>query len=239
MSDSDERRLDDIHLLDDLPADTLRKLESRCRWREYQPNEKIIDRFSDDRDVFFVVDGAVQILNYSYSGREIAFARIRAGGYFGELAAIDGAPRSATVMALDKSLLAAMEPARFNELLSKEAMIAKRIIERMARIIRRCDDRIMDLSTLGAVQRVYLELLRLAQLDAATSTNWVIWPIPTQATIAGRASTSRETVARAMGQLAGEDIIERKHKPLYIRDRDRLEQLAAVFDPDWGEEKVR
>ena len=90
-----------------------------------------------------------------------------------------------------------------------------------------------------AVQRVYLELLRLAQLYAATSTNWVIWPIPTQATIAGRASTSRETVARAMGQLAGDNVIERKHKTLYIRDRDRLEQLAAVFDPDWGEEKVR
>ena len=152
MANSDERSLDDIRLLDDLPAETLRKLEGQCRWRVYQPNEKIIDRFSDDRDVFFVVGGAVQILNYSYSGREIAFARIRAGGYFGELAAIDGAPRSATVMALDKSLLAAMEPACFNQLLSEEAMIAKRIIERMARIIRRCDDRIMDLSTLGAVQ---------------------------------------------------------------------------------------
>ncbi len=97
----------------------------------------------------------------------------------------------------------------------------------------------MDLSTLGAVQRVYLEILRLAKLDAATQSHWVVWPIPTQVTIAGRASTSRETVARAVAQLGGAGIVGRKHKTLYIRNKGKLEELAAVFDPDWGEEITR
>ena len=236
MPEFDDKKLDGIELLKGLEPESLHKLESQCRWRRYDAHEKIIDRFNEDKDVFFVITGSVQILNFSHSGREIAFARVRGGGYFGELAAIDGKPRSAAVIALEDSLLAALKPKYFTKLFLDKPLIAMRIIERMARIIRRCDDRIMDLSTLGAVQRFYLELLRLAKLDAATSAQWIIYPIPTQATIASRASTSRETIARAMGQLSNIGIVERKNKTLYIRDKARLEKLAGVFDPDWGDE---
>ena len=109
----------------------------------------------------------------------------------------------------------------------------------MARIIRACDDRIMDLSTLGAVQRVYLELLGLSKLDPAGSGSWVIWPMPAQREIASQASTTRETVTRAIGELAAGGVITRKGKSLYIQDRARLESLAAKLAADWGEDGAR
>ncbi len=96
VPENDDRSLGIIRLFDDLSSDSMRDIEESCRWREYDTDEKIIDRFSDGGEVYFVVNGTVEILNYSYSGREIAFARVRGGGYFGELAAIDGKPRSAT-----------------------------------------------------------------------------------------------------------------------------------------------
>ncbi len=184
--------------------------------------------------------GTVQVVNYSMSGRKIALARIPAGSYFGELAAIDAQPRSANVVAADDCLVATMTPQLFNQLVVDHPELAKSLLLRLARIVRACDDRIMDLSTLGAVQRVCLELLQLAGPDPGGSDGWVIWPLPTQKEIASRASTTRETVARTIGQLAAAGVVERKKKSLYIRDRSRLEEYAAAVDPDqWSGDTAR
>lgn len=51
---------------------------------------------ADARDVYFIASGSVRVVNWSYSGREVSFEDVPAGGTtFGELAAIGGAPRSA------------------------------------------------------------------------------------------------------------------------------------------------
>ena len=226
MRQVDTGRLESIKLLGPLTAAEYRRLEKRCAWRRYKANEQILDRSSVSSDVLFVVEGRVHIVNYSMSGREIAYATVSAGGYFGELSAIDGEPRSATVVALEQCLLAGITPKVFNDLLLPHADIAIEVMRGLARIIRTCDDRIMDLSTLGAVQRVYVELLRRAIPDPVTAGAWIIYPMPTQTLIAGRASTTRETVARVLSQLSQAGLIGRKGKTVHIRDRDRLEMLA-------------
>ncbi len=238
MSEETGRRLDRIRLFADLDREALGALERACHWRQYTAKEKILDRDNEDRDVFFVIDGSVLVVNYSQTGREIALARIDAGSYFGELAAIDGQPRSASVVALEDCLVAAMTPEAFTSLMAGNSELSLRLLRRLARIIRTCDDRIMDLSTLGAHQRVYLELLRLVQ-SAAGPDGQTISPMPAQKEIASQASTTRETVTRAISQLVADGVVERRNKSLFIRDRTRLERLAAALDPDWGEESVR
>ncbi len=226
MQQVDTGRLEGIKLLSSLDAEAFRSLEKTCTWRRYDANEQIVDRSSSSRDVLFVVEGRVHIVNYSLSGREIAYATVSAGGYFGELSAIDGEPRSATVVALERCLLAGITPDVFNGSLLPHADLAIEVRRGLARIIRICDDRIMDLSTLGAVQRVYVELLRRAKPDPVTAGSWIIYPMPTQTLIAGRASTTRETVARVLSQLSQAGLVGRKGKTLHLRDRARLETLA-------------
>ena len=154
-------KLSGIELFSGLPATELHLLEQRCSWRKSRCNEQVLGRDSEGRDVFFVVSGAVQVANYTPSGREISFATISAGGYFGELSAIDDQPRSAMVTAIEDSLIAAMSPSVFDELLSQNVEVMRRVLKRLAHIIREGNERIMDLNTLGSVHRVYVELLRL------------------------------------------------------------------------------
>jgi len=199
----------------------------------------ILERDSDERDIYFVVEGAVEVVNYSQGGREIALARIAAGGYFGELAAIDGQPRSASVVALENCLVATMSPKAFDRLLVDHPELARGLLLRLARIIRACDNRIMDLSTLGAIQRVYLELLRLAVPDPAGAGKWVVLRAPAQREIASQASTTRETVTRAISELAAEGVVTREGRSLRIHDRDRLERLSTQLAADWGERHAR
>ena len=135
-------------------------------------------------------------------------------------------------MALEECRLALLTPEQFLNQIDRHPAIALLILKRLASIVRSCDERIMDLSTIGAVQRVYLHLLRLAEEDNNTLDDLVITAAPTQKAIAAVASTTRETVARSLSQLSSCHIIERQGRTIYIRDRTKLEKLAGALDVD-------
>lgn len=223
--------LESIALLSCLSAAEREEVERSCQWRRYPAGEQILDRNSDSRDVYFVVDGAVEVINYSGNGREISYATVASGGYFGELAAIDGERRSASVLAMTQCRLAAMPPRAFESMLAKHPNVALEVMRRLARIVRASNERIMDLATLGAIQRVHRELLNLARPDPVTTGGWMIYPMPKQHEIARRAATTRETVARVLGQLVESNLVSRKDKTYYLRDRSVLEQSVARMEP--------
>src|SRR5262249_54879742 len=147
------RSLANFGLLEGVNEASRRNVEERCRWRRYKPGQVIVDRDSTSREVFFVAEGAVRVVNYPLSGRAVAFADVGVGEYFGELAAIDGLPRTAGVRAITESLIGVLPGDAFLELLRTDAHVAFRILERLVHVVRSCDDRIMDLATLGAMQR--------------------------------------------------------------------------------------
>jgi CRP-like cAMP-binding protein len=230
VSSNQTSRLAGIKLLEGLGDEEKRNLEKCCRWRRYDAGEQILDKDSSDRDIYFVAEGSLQVVNYSMTGREIALARLSAGNFFGELSAIDNRPRSASVVALEKCLLGSLSPQLFIDQIVGHPELAVRVLHQLAGIVRSCDERIMDLSTLGAVDRVYRQLLSLAEESPVDPGSWLIRALPTHKAIAAMASTTRETVARSISQLARGGIVERKGRILYLRDRELLEKLAGALD---------
>ncbi len=220
-----------IRLLKTLSAEDLQVLEGECRWLNARAGEEILNKECENRDIFFVVQGSVAIKNFSLSGREVAFAQKGEGDYFGELSAIDGKPRSANVVAAEDCRLAALAPETFCQLLRDNSFIALEVLSKLAAIVRDCDERIMDLATLSAYQRVYSQLIKMSREDPVRPDSWLIYPLPTQATIAAEASTTRETVARVLSQLAQANIAERKSKTLYIREIKKLRTLCERVSP--------
>ena len=217
--------LDNIELLSGLTPEERQSIAAKCSWKNYSSGKQILEKSSTSRDVFFVVQGSVNIVNFGVSGREVAYATVEAGQYFGELSAIDGRPRSANVIANKECSLASMSPENFSELLKDHPEVSIQVLQRLARIIRVNDERILDLSTLGAVQRVCQEILRMAEPDPVTPGSWLIYPMPTQSAIASRVSTTRETVARVLGQLSHDDLVLKKGKNLYLKNRTGIEDL--------------
>jgi CRP-like cAMP-binding protein len=220
--------LSGVPLLRSLDPAARQSLEQRCRWQRYGAHDEIIGRESDSRDVYFVISGRVRVVNHSLSGREIAFHEMDAGNYFGELAAIDGRPRSATVVALSDSLLASVSPDTFINLLHDHPEMAIEVLRELAQFVRISTDRIMELSTLGAHNRVHSEILRearaLADDDDANSAR--ISPIPVHADIASRVSTTRETVARVLSDLAKQGVVKREKNALVVNDLEQLEKIV-------------
>jgi CRP/FNR family cyclic AMP-dependent transcriptional regulator len=222
-----QRSLEKVPVMGSLPEAVRRELEKRCVWKEYKTGEQIIDRESESRDVFFVAGGIVRIVNYSYSGREVSYDDIRAGGMFGELSAIDGRPRSASVVALRRTLVAALAPEIFKKTLREHPEFAFAVIERLTMIIRASNERIMDLSTLGAYTRVYAEILRLARGFAPEDADSaVIEPLPVHSDLAARCGTTRETVARAISDLIKKGVAEKHGNGLRIAELWTLKDIV-------------
>ena len=225
--------LSGIALLKSLPANERKKLEKTCRWRRYGADEQIIDRQADSSDLCFVVEGRVRVVNYSASGREITLDDISSGEFFGELAAIDGRPRSANVMSLMPTFIATMTREHFRALVEGHPLIGFQIMERLASMVRDSTERIMDLSTLAANNRVLSELLREARLNIKAGENEaVISPIPVHGDLASRVSTTRETVARVLGDLTRQGIVLRTKDALIVRD---VAKLARIIEHIRGE----
>jgi CRP/FNR family cyclic AMP-dependent transcriptional regulator len=228
MTITDSDPLSGIPALSSLSLDTRRRLARNCRSRSYRAGEKVAERGQEANQVYFVTAGHLRVLNFSATGRMVRYAALAPGDYFGELAAIDGQPRSATVVAETDCELVILPGEDFRALITSEPDFAVALINRLAGIVRACDDRIMDLSSLGPAQRVCLELLRLAQPDPLRTESWVVYPVPTKASLASMIGTTRETVARVISRLSSDGIVSRKSKSLYIRDRTRLESLALL-----------
>ncbi len=214
-----------VALLDGLDDEERMRLQQLCRWRMFRAGERILEGGSETREVFFLVKGSASAVNYSFSGREIGFATFTAGDYFGELAAIDAQPRSASVVASEECVIASLAGEAFLDLLRRRVEVTFKVFQRLATMVRASDVRIMELSTLAASARVYAELLRMAKPEAAVPGLWVVRPLPPLREIAGRASTTRETVTRALSQLYPTELIRRKGRNLYITDRARFELI--------------
>ena len=68
----------------------------------------MIDRQSGSRVLYFIVKGRARVVNYSLLGREVTFDGCKGGACFGELAALDGEPRPANIVALEETVVASL-----------------------------------------------------------------------------------------------------------------------------------
>ncbi len=220
------RSLDGVSLLVEVPPGKIAELEKKCKWLEFAPNEIIIDLADTSTDVYFIAKGKVKAMDFLSENQQIALAELSAGNSFGELSAIDSKKRSARVTALEFSLVAQLPSKVFRELMLECPETSLALLKRFAGFIRTLNSRLTTLSTLTPHQRIYYELLRICEPNTLGDGSWIIVNIPNHAEIASWVGTEKEIVAEAIGKLARDGVVERKHRSLVIRDHARLQRLA-------------
>ncbi len=223
-----ERNLRGLALLHDAQPATIAELENISTWYWCPEGVQIFDRSDHHTDVFFIAEGTVRVVDHAASGQEVAFSDLEAGTVLGELSAIDGEPRSATVFAAEDTLLAKVEAAAFLDFLARHPDVGLRLMHYFVSTIRGLNSRVVGLSSMSSVQRVYGELLQMSEPDPEGDGRWKINSMPQHKEIAVWAGTTPETVARAIGELLKAEVVKRRHKTLLILDRQRLHELATA-----------
>ena len=209
-----------------LPRDTLDRIQQCCSLRRYQPRNLIIDYLDQSDEVFFVLSGDARVTIHSADGKAVSFRELGPGSMFGEYAAIDGRPRSASVEARTDCLVASMPAATFLELLETEPKVAMLMLKHFVTEIRELTTRVYEFSTLAVRYRIQAEILRLAELTAPEGNSASIVSAPTHADIASRTSTHREAVTRELSRLAKLGIIAQRSRVLIVKDVTRLSALV-------------
>ncbi|MDF1586209.1 Crp/Fnr family transcriptional regulator [Marinimicrococcus flavescens] len=223
----DDDPLAGIALLAGLGAKARRALARRCSWRRHSRGALVIARGEPGGEVLFLVEGRLQVIDPGMTGREVAYGEIGPGGHAGELAAIDGGPRSADVVTATDCRVAALPAAAFRALLLDEPRLAMALLEHVAGMVRDADRRISELSTMSAMARLCRELLRQAAPGAGGGPP-AIQPLPTQEALARTTGTTRETVGRILAQLAHDGLVRREGRTLLLLDAPRLARLAGL-----------
>jgi CRP-like cAMP-binding protein len=215
-----------VALLEGLPEAALEALARQCAWRMFEPGQQVISRDARDRSVHFIVSGRVRATMYSRAGRQVTFRDQAAGEFLGEVAAIDGMPRSADVVAVESTLVASLTPVAFEQLLREQSLVAGRVLQRLATLVRGLSERVIELSTLGVQNRIHSRLLRLAQEAGIHRNEARIEPAPKHADLAGEVSTNREQVTRELSALVKAGLLQRDGGALVVRDVAALARLV-------------
>jgi CRP/FNR family transcriptional regulator, cyclic AMP receptor protein len=159
-----------------------------------------------------------------FGGRAIGLRMLKEGDFFGEIAIINSTTRSASVVALSNVLVGFLPSATALHLFSHSPAMANMMLRHLAEKIQRDSEFRALLSISNTSSRIYAYIALYKKVMPGNLE--VIENLPTHHDIAMMLNTSRETVTRALLQLAQQGIIEKDLHRLIIRKPDELQKLT-------------
>jgi CRP-like cAMP-binding protein len=208
-----------VSIFADLDEAAVAGLERVARRRGYAGGEVIVSEADRGDALYVLASGKVKVVLYGESGREVILSIFKTpGDFFGEMALLDDAPRSATVMAMEPSALLTLSRADFRAHVDRHPRTALEILTELSRRLRRADAVIGDLALLDVFGRLAAKLRQLAASEGEeTEAGVIIRQRPTQAELAAMIGTSRETVSRVLSELARRGDVVMTGKRLLLR----------------------
>jgi CRP/FNR family cyclic AMP-dependent transcriptional regulator len=212
-----------VPLFGDLSEGDLARFADVTREREYPRNSVIL--FEDDPgdSLYIVSTGQVKVVLIGEDGREVILSVLNDGDFFGEMSLIDDEPRSAHVIAMKDSRLLVLRRDDFQQQINQHPSIAVKLLKVLVQRLRRADAKIGGLVLLDVNGRVAKLLLDLADEGGGPRITRKL----THHTIAQMIGSSRETVSRAMRELADRGLVDVTRREITIKNRDGLAALAG------------
>lgn len=212
----------------------LKPFERRCVWKKVEEGQILVDFEDKSNDVYFLASGDARIQIRTAGGKEVILADIRAGEYFGELAAIDGVPRSANVTALTRAEICIVSAGVFREMLAASPILSDKLMRMLASRVRDLNTRLLEHTVLDIRHRLYAELLRLSAPRPNAAPARVVSPPPVHHVLAARVGCRREQITRELSAMKADNLMERTRGAMVLLDPDTLRQRIAQAMRDAG-----
>jgi CRP/FNR family transcriptional regulator, cyclic AMP receptor protein len=202
----------------------LERVASGMRSRRFRRGE-VIFHLGDPGDALFViVSGDVKISLPSETGDEAILTTLGPGDVFGELALLDGAPRSASATAISATETVVLPRDRFRELIANEAGVRDALLASIAGELRRLTTHVEELHFLDMTGRLAARLVRLAHEGGTAGADGTIRLRAnlTQADLAAMVGCTRQSVNKLLGQFTDDGYIRQERDGIVVIDLDRL-----------------
>lgn len=213
--------------LDALTEDEATDLHAAGRRRAYGPGVTLFHEGDDAGPVVVLLSGRVKVSTIGGSGREAIVAVRGPGDLIGELFAIDGGLRSATVTTLEPTEVLLVAGSAFARFLENHLRIALVLLRMVAGRLRYADSQQAQFATHDVVGRVATRLLELGARFGVAEGERIEIALPlSQEELAAWTGSSREAVSKALQQLRALHIVETGRKHITVLDPDALRRRA-------------
>jgi CRP-like cAMP-binding protein len=167
------------------------------------PDRSVVFHEGDPGDFLLVLlTGRVKVSLVGEEGKEITLRQLGPPSFLGEMALLDGSPRSATVTTLEKTTCLMLGRDEFLNLMRSHVELMTRVLQHLTGTLRNATEQIRSLSMYDIHGRVIRGLLQLTKgRGARARTRIVIEKMPSHRELGELINCSRETVSRAMKSL--------------------------------------
>jgi CRP/FNR family cyclic AMP-dependent transcriptional regulator len=203
-----------------LAQETLRAIAASGVVRPFPKNVVLINEGDHGDSLFIVLSGKVKVFASNEAGKEVVIDFHGPGEYVGEMA-LDGAPRSASVVTVEPTVCAVVSRAHFREFILAYPDFALHLIEKLIQRARLATENVKSL----ALSDVYGRLVRLlTTLARDVDGRQVVSEKLTQQDIAERVGASRDMISRLLKDLVGGG---------YLAIEDRAITILKKPPPAW------
>jgi CRP/FNR family transcriptional regulator, cyclic AMP receptor protein len=199
-----------------------RRIAEHVAERVVERGQRVFVQDEPGDRLYVLAEGAVKLFVSSRDGGIVELVRHRPPATFGEVALLDGGPRSASAEAVERSTLLVVTRAELLRLLRVEDHVAEALLRSLGTIVRRTTRQVSDLAFLDLQGRVARQLLVLAGDGSGRPRTRAV----TQVELASMVSGARQTVNQALRSLEARGYIRAGGGGFEILDRKRLEHLA-------------
>ncbi|MFK0193869.1 Crp/Fnr family transcriptional regulator [Kitasatospora sp. NPDC090308] len=205
------------------------------RVASYAPGEVILREGDRASHLLLIEKGLVKVTSTTREGHTSLLAIRAAGDVVGELAAIDGAPRSATVTAARAVRARAIQHGEFVRLFREQPQIALALVAAVAGKLRAATRARVDTGGYPLQVRMARALVELAETYGEPAGTGITITVPlSQEDLAALISSSTAGVTRSLQHLRKNGLIDTSYRRLTVLDLDALSELAVLSRPADG-----
>jgi CRP-like cAMP-binding protein len=216
----------DVPLLTRLAEEDLRALAAHGKVQRHPAGAVIFQEGDPGDSLHIVIEGDVRIAVLSGSGEEATVAMLGPGEFVGDLALLDGRPRSATAIASRPTKTLVVTRDDFTRWLGQRPRAALVLLEALSLRVRRTDEALADLAFLGLPQRLAKRLLILAGGRSGGDVSGVRLRV-TQSELGSMLGVSRESVNKQLNRFARQGWIALGRGSVTLNDIEALHDEAA------------
>ncbi|WP_084965158.1 Crp/Fnr family transcriptional regulator [Thermoactinospora rubra] len=208
-----------------LTPEEVAALQAAGRPRKWERGATVMTEGDTADWVLVLTKGRVKVSSHTAGGTEVVLAVRGPGGLLGEMSAIDGSPRSATVTALEP--IAGIVVRDFLGFLREHGRVAVLLMQLIVGRLRDADRKRIEYGAFDTTGRVATRLVELAERYGEKTNGGVRVALPlSQDELAGWTGSSREAVSKALRALRDRGLIETGRRRVVIHDMEGLKRRA-------------
>lgn len=224
MGSDPEALLRSVPLFGNLPDEALAGLASHLRRRTFRRGTIIFHKDQTGDALYIVESGRVRIFLPGEGGEELTVDLAEPGEVVGELALLDGGPRSASIEAVEDTVVHTLGREEFRAQLASSPQMAAPLIELLSSRLRQVTEYAESLAFLDIQARTAKVLLQMAERYGVHKDGIEIDVDITQGDLAAMVGATRERVNRALAAFRSQGVLSLRGRRIVVIDADRLKQ---------------